>query len=383
MAAPDLDTPRSKHGIRTRLLATNAVVVAAAVATSAAVGLAIGPPMFRRVMRDVLIPGRTGPHPYEHAFRQATAVSVGISLLVATTAALALSWYLSRRMHRSTAELAAAATAVAGGNYDIRVSSPHLGTEFDTIADAFNKMAEQLGSVESTRRQLLADLAHELRTPVSVIEAYLEALEDGVHDLDQTTIGVLRDQARRLTRLSADVRALTEAERDAGLLDPRRVSPVDVVAATVDAFAAPYRAKDVELTANIDTDLPDLWADPLRLDQVLANLLTNALRHTEPGGAVHVTATATGGSVTIRISDDGDGIPAEHLPRLFERFYRVDAARDRAHGGAGIGLAIAKALVEAHDGRITATSAGVGAGATFTVELPGRPATPTSSREQT
>ncbi|MGB8402706.1 MAG: ATP-binding protein [Mycobacterium sp.] len=370
----DLDRPRSKHGIQTRLLATNAVVVAAAIITSTAVGLAIGPPMFRRVMRDVLIPGRTGPHPYEHAFRQATAVSVGISLVVAATAALALSWYLSRRMHRSTAELAAAATAVAGGNYDIRVSSPHLGAEFDTIAEAFNTMAEQLGSVEATRRQLLADLAHELRTPVSVIEAYLEALEDGVHELDTTTIGVLRDQTRRLTRLSADVRALTEAESDAALLDTQSVSPTDVIAAAVDAFAAPYRAKDVALTSRVAPNLPQLWADPQRLGQVLANLLANALRHTAAGGAVRVTANAAGAGVRIQIADDGDGIPPEHLPRLFERFYRVDSARDRAHGGAGIGLAIAKALVEAHDGHITAASTGVGAGSTFTVDLPVRPA---------
>lgn len=368
----DTEHPRSRHGIQSRLLVTNAVVVIAAIATTSTVAMVVGPPMFRRVMQDVLIPGRTGPHPYEHTFRQATAVAVGISLAVAATTALALSWYLSRRMHRSTTELAAAATAVANGNYGIRVSPPHLGTEFDAIADAFNTMAEQLGSVEATRKQLLADLAHELRTPVSVIDAYLESIEDGVHQLDSTTIGVLRDQTRRLARLSSDVRALTEAERDAALLDVQQVCPADVIAAAVEAFAAPYATKGVELSSDVHPRLPDLWADPQRLDQVLANLLANALRHTPAGGAVRVTAASAGESVMIRVSDDGDGIPAEHLPRLFERFYRVDSARDRAHGGAGIGLAIAKALVEAHDGRISATSPGVGSGATFTVELPSR-----------
>ncbi|BBX86863.1 HAMP domain-containing sensor histidine kinase [Mycolicibacterium aubagnense] len=373
--------PRSKHGIRSRLLVTNAVVVVAAIVTTTTVALIIGPPMFRKVMQDVLIPGRTGPHPYEHVFRQATAVSVGMSLAVAATTALALSWYLSRRMHRSTAELAAAATAVADGNYDIRVSPPHLGTEFDAIADAFNTMAEQLGSVEMTRRQLLADLAHELRTPVSVIDAYLESIEDGIHPLDSTTIGVLRDQTRRLARLSSDVRALSDAERDMALIDTRSVAPTAVIAAAVDAFAAPYRAKGVALTSDIAPGLPDLWADPQRLDQVLANLLTNALRHTEPGGTVRVMATNAGASVQIQVSDDGDGIAAEHLPRLFERFYRADSARDRAHGGSGIGLAIAKALVDAHHGRISAASAGVGSGATFTVELPCRATSLAASRE--
>lgn len=368
----DSDQRRSRRGIQSRLLATNAVVVIAAIATTSAVASIIGPPMFRRVMRDVLIPGRTGPHPYEHAFRQATAVAVGISLAVAAATALALSWYLSRRMHRSTTELAAAATAVANGDYEIRVSPPHLGTEFDAIADAFNTMAEQLGSVEATRKQLLADLAHELRTPVSVIDAYLESIEDGVHQLDPTTIGVLRDQTRRLARLSSDVRALTEAERDVALLDARQVSAATVIATAVEAFATQYAAKGVALSTDMQPHLPDLWADPQRLGQVLANLLANALRHTPAGGAVHVSATATVGSLTIRVTDDGDGIPAQHLPRLFERFYRVDSARNRAHGGTGIGLAIAKALVEAHDGRISADSAGVGSGATFTVRLPSR-----------
>lgn len=350
---------------------TNVVVVVAAVATTSAVALIVGPPMFRRVMRDVLIPGRTGPHPYEHAFRQATAISVGISLVVAAAAALALSWYLSRRMHRSTAELAAAATSVARGNYGIRVSPPRLGTEFDSIADAFNTMAEQLGAVEATRKQLLADLAHELRTPVSVIDAYLESIEDGIHPLDATTVGILRDQTRRLGRLSSDLRALTEAERDATLLDSRCVAVATVVGAAVDAFAPSYRTKGVALTSEIDPRLPDLWADPQRIDQVLANLLANALRHTAAGGTVRVRAASAGGTVRIQIADDGDGIPPEHLPRVFERFYRVDSARDRSHGGAGIGLAIAKALVEAHGGHIGATSDGVGSGATFTVELPG------------
>ncbi|MDH6245231.1 ATP-binding protein [Mycobacterium sp. OTB74] len=370
MAVPDPKHPRSRRGIQTRLLITNAVVVIAAIATTSTVAILIGPPMFRRVMRDVLIPGRTGPHPYEHTFRQATAVAVGISLAVAATTALALSWYLSRRMHRSTTELAAAATAVANGDYDIRVSPPHLGTEFDAIADAFNTMAEQLGAVETTRRQLLADLAHELRTPVSVIDAYLESVEDGIHPLDQTTIAVLRDQTRRLARLSSDVRALTEAERDAAQLDAQHVSPAALITTAVDAFAAPYRTKGVLLTSHSDPHLPELWADPQRLDQVLANLLTNALRHTAEGGTVRVTASSTDGVVRIRVADDGDGIAAEHLPRLFERFYRADSARDRAHGGSGIGLSIAKALVEAHHGHITAASGGVGSGATFTVELP-------------
>jgi signal transduction histidine kinase len=140
----------------------------------------------------------------------------------------------------------------------------------------------------------------------------------------------------------------------------------------VTAAADRFATKGITLTTNIESGLPKLWADPHRLGQVLGNLLENALRHTGTGGRVDMAAKADGNELTISVTDNGDGITAEQLPHLFERFYRVDAARDREHGGAGIGLAIAKALVEAHHGRITATSRGPGTGAAFTIALPVR-----------
>jgi signal transduction histidine kinase len=359
----------ARYGIRTRLLAANSIVVVASFATTIVVAALVGPPMFLRLMDAA---ARTGEHPYQRAFEKATAMSVGTALAVSAVAALGLSWYLSRRVYHSAAELANAATVIADGHYDVRVSPTRLGKEFDEIAAAFNTMAQRLGHVEHSRRQMLADLAHEIRTPVAILEAYLEALEDGVKPLDAEAIGVLRDQSRRLTRFSTDVTALSNAEHRTSSIDARRVSMGQLVTTATTALEPRYRVKGVTLESTSSADLPVMQADPERLGQVLTNLLDNALRHTPRGGSVAVSARATDDDLIIAVSDTGDGIPPEHLTRLFDRFYRVDAARDREHGGAGIGLAIAKALVEAHGGSIQADSGGPGTGSTFTFSVPRR-----------
>jgi signal transduction histidine kinase len=362
---------RRRYGIRLRLLFVTSVIVITAMATTIVVAAIVGPPMFRRLMRPGVprLPG----DPYEHAFRDATAWSVSIALGVSALVALTLSWYLSRRVHRSATEIAHAATAVANGRHDIRVSPPRLGKEVDAIADAFNTMAERLGAVESTRRRLLADLAHEIRTPVSVLEAYMEALEDDVRSLDHETISMLREQTRRLVRFTVDVNALATAEQGSASIAARWVNLETLISTTLAAFTNRYRASGVRLTPHVPNGLPKIWADPERLGQVLGNLLDNALRHSLPNGHVEVAVTTARDVLTITVSDTGDGVAAEDLPYLFERFYRVDAARDRAHGGAGIGLSIAKALVEAHQGQIAVHSDGPGTGTRFTITLPAAP----------
>ena len=362
----------ARYGIRTLLLGTNLVVIIASFITTTFVAAVVGPPMFQRLMNAAVQPRSVVDHPYQRAFEKATAVSVGTALAVSAVAALALSWYLSRRVYRSATALAHAATVIADGRYDFRVAPAGLGKEFDEIAAAFNTMAQRLGHVEHSRRQLLADLAHEIRTPVAVVEAYLEAMEDGVKTLDADAIVVLRDQSRRLTRLSTDVGALSDAERPADMVDARPVSVQQLIATATAAMDPRFRAKGVTLTSRLSAGLSAVWADPDRVGQVLTNLLDNALRHTHDGDSVVVAAEATARGVSIAVSDNGDGISREHLNRLFDRFYRVDAARDREHGGAGIGLAIAKALVEAHGGSIKADSGGLGTGSTFTVSLPWR-----------
>ena len=362
-----------RPGIGARLLLAQTLVLLAGAATIWIVAAVVGPPLFREHLHRAGVPAMSSEQMHaEEAYTYATAISIGVALAVSALAALVVRWYFSRRVQRSVAEVSSAAAAIADGRYDSRVSSPRLGDDFESLARAFNQMASRLESVEATRRRLFGDLAHEIRTPVSVLEAYLEAVEDGVKTLDRETIAMLRDQTRRLVRFSDDAAALAQAEEGQASIAMTSVAPTELIESAVTAVADRFAAKGVTLTTHVDGALPMLVADPERLGQVLGNLIDNALRHTATGGRVDIAAKADGHTLTITVTDDGQGITAEHLPHLFERFYRVDTARNRAHGGAGIGLAIAKALVEAQDGRITASSRGPGTGATFTIALPVR-----------
>ncbi|CAN5642469.1 HAMP domain-containing sensor histidine kinase [soil metagenome] len=360
-------------GVGARLLLAQALVLIAGGATTWIVAVIVGPPLFREHLHRAGLPHSSSEQFHaEQAYRYATAISIAVAVGVAALTALLVTWYFSQRLQRSVAEVASAATAVADGRYDIRVSPLRLGEDFAHLAQAFNRMSERLESVEATRRQLFGDLAHEIRTPVAVLQAYAVAVQDGVNTLDPKTVGIIGDQASRLVRFSEDFTALAQAEEGTSDIANQEVDPQAAITTAVSAAAERYAAKGVELTWNISEGLPAVWADPLRLAQMLGNLLDNALRHTSPGGVVEITATVASAEVIIAVTDNGDGIAAEHLPHVFERFYRADAARDRQHGGAGIGLAIAKALTEAHGGRITAASRGPGLGSTFTIRLPAR-----------
>lgn len=362
---------RRRPGIGLRLLAAQAIVLAAGAATTSVVAAVVGPPLFREHlhMAGVAVDSLEEIHA-EQAYGYATVISIGGALAVSALAALAVSFYVSRRLQRSVSEVASAATAVAEGHYGVRVSPPRLGDDFDALATAFNKMAARLQAVDSTRQQLFGDLAHEIRTPISVLDAYIEALEDGVRTLTPQTAAMLRDQTRRLVRFSGDVAALAKAEESSMTLAYDTIDVERLVQRCITAAQARFDAKGVTLHLIVTPTLPPLWADEQRLSQVIGNLLDNALRHTPVGGTVQLTCTGEGSQLTISVADNGEGIGADHLSRVFERFYRADAARDREHGGAGLGLAIAKALVEAHDGSITVSSDGPGAGATFRVTLP-------------
>ncbi|HEX2286029.1 MAG TPA: ATP-binding protein [Mycobacterium sp.] len=350
------------------------MVVVSGAATTWVVAAIVGPPLFREHLHRAGVPAESSEQMHaEEAYTYATVISIGVALGVSALAALVVTWYFSRRLQRSVTDVSKAAGAVADGHYDSRVSPPNLGDDFDALAKAFNQMAGRLESVESTRRRLFGDLAHEIRTPVSVLDAYMEAVEDGVKTLDPETVSMLRHQTRRLVRFSDDVAALAQAEESHASITPTAVSPAAVVSAAIGAAADRFAEKNVVLASHVSEDLPTLWADPHRLGQVLGNVLDNALRHTPSGGRVDIAASADHDSVTFTVVDSGNGIAAEHLPHVFERFYRADTARDRDRGGAGIGLAIAKALVEAHEGRISVSSSGPGTGATFTITLPVRP----------
>ncbi|MFI7061730.1 sensor histidine kinase [Kribbella sp. NPDC050124] len=363
---------RRPPGLGTRLFLAQFLVVLVGGATVLLLVTVVGPPLFRRHLRQAAteVDAATSQH-VEEAFRSATALSTTVAMAAALVAALLVSVFATRRVVRRVDSLAQAAEQVAAGRYDVRVTATGLGDEFGKLSAAFNVMAARLDAVEGTRRRLLADLAHEMRTPVAVLDAYLEGVQDGLARLDSETVAALRNQTARLGRLAEDISAVSRAEE--GLLDLQieRLDPAELVRTAVAAAADRFTAKGVTLLDTTSHELPHILADRDRVGQVLGNLLDNALRHTPASGSVAVEAKpGEPGFVTLTVTDTGEGIRAEHLPHVFERFYRVDRSRDRAHGGSGIGLTIAKAVTEAQGGRIAVTSHGAGAGSTFTVQLP-------------
>lgn len=367
-------------GLGPRLLAATVAVILVAAATAWVVAAAIGPAIFH----DHLLLGTTADQTVvrhaEEAFVTASALSLAVALLVALVTGVALTLFLTRRIGRSLQRMRQTTGRVAAGDYSARVPALGMGVEFDDLADAFNAMGAALSEVESTRTKMLGDLAHEMRTPLATVDAHLEGMQDGIVEADPPTLQMLRGQIARLTRLGEDVALVTSAEE--GRLSMRR-APVPV-AQIVGTAAAQAAGRYAEKGVSLEVTVPDaagrtvVDADLDRMGQVLTNLLDNALRHTPGGGTVRLTAQRAGARVRLVVADTGEGIAAEHLGHVFERFYRADTARDRAHGGSGVGLAIVSSITRAHGGTATVESAGPGQGATFTVELPVRGEGPAS-----
>lgn len=357
--------------LSTRLLVAILVVVLVGAATAWVVVAGIGPAIFHaHMMQTRGSEANTAAHA-EEAFRTASMLSLAVALIAALSTSIGVSLFLSGRITRSLAPVTVAAGRVADGDYSARIPPTALGTEFENLTAAFNSMAADLGRVEVTRTRMLGDLAHEMRTPITTIGAYLEAITDGVQDADPATLNMLGDQVTRLTRLSEDVSLVTTADEGRLTMHRRRIGVAQIVADAVAQATTQYATQNVILSANT-TAAGDaaINADGDRIGQVLTNLLDNAVRHSPHGGEVVISAAATGTETVISVSDGGDGIPPGHVAHVFERFYRVDASRDRAHGGSGVGLAIAKSITEAHGGSISVDSEGVGRGATFTIKFP-------------
>jgi len=354
----------------TRLLIAQALVLLAGSLSTWLVASSVGPGIFHDHLQQAGV-GHT-PAENEHveeAFAASLLISIALALLASVAAALAVSWYFSRRVERSISSVAEGASQIAAGRYDARVPDPGLGEEFATLATTYNSLAARLEATESVRRRMLADLAHEMRTPLATIEAHLEAIEDGVRPPDPQTLGIVRASARRLSRLAEDVSAVSTAEEGSLQIDRRRVAAATLASSAADAARHLFDAKGVRLRTALE-EAGSVEVDVLRIEQVLGNLLDNALRHTPAHGTVTLSCRRAGAWVELEVADTGEGVAPEHLAHLFDRFYRADAARDREHGGSGIGLAIARALVEGHGGRISVASDGPGRGAVFTVRLP-------------
>ena len=277
----------------------------------------------------------------------------------------------SRQIVAPLRALMSASQRIADGRYTERVQVS--GTdELSQLAERFNRMAERLEETETRRLQMIGDVSHELRTPLTAISGYMEAMTDGVLPASPETYEQVRLEASRLSRLVDDLQELSRVEAGAYHLDLQPVSLADLVRTTAKRLSKQYLDKQVRLdVSGLDAALPAVLADQDRLIQVLTNLLGNALIYTPAGGDVKVSAVLGTLEIQVSVQDSGLGISSENIERIFDRFYRVDQSRSRAGGGgSGIGLTIAKALVDAHGGRIWVTSPGEGQGSTFFFTLP-------------
>lgn len=293
--------------------------------------------------------------------------------LTALTVAVILSLLFSRGVIAPVQAMSIAAERIAAGRYDERVRV-HGEDELAQLALRFNQMAEKLNEAESMRRRLIGDVSHELRTPLTAIKGSMEGLIDGVLPATAETYEQIHAEADRLNRLVDDLQELSRVEARAYRLDLRPVEVSAFVQVVAKRLSPRAESKQISLDVQLAPDLPRVFADEDRTVQVLTNLTANALQYTPEGGKVTITARRLDDDVQISVYDTGIGIPPNHLPHIFDRFYRVDASRSRsrrAGGGSGIGLTIARALVEAHGGRIWAESAGEGQGSVFHVRLPG------------
>jgi len=276
---------------------------------------------------------------------------------------------LGRGLSLPIEKLVRATKAVASQELNVRVEV-RGAQEINDLADNFNQMVESLEHSEQIRRNMLADVSHELLTPLTVMQGNLRAILDDIYALDKEEIGKLYEQNKHLIRLVRDLRQVSQAE--AGQLD-LTMMPVNIntlVSETVSIFASLAQEKNITLNSQLATTMPHIQGDSHRLRQVLHNLLANALRHTPENGKITVTTEQQPDEICIAITDTGDGISPDLLPHVFDRFYRADETRRRDSGGAGLGLAIARGIVEGHNGRLSATSPGINQGSTFSIYLP-------------
>lgn len=327
----------------------------------------------------ILIPLRT-PYlgqPRELEFIERTNLTLLYGALIGAVIALLLGVFLSRTLTRPIRELTQATHAVSEGDLSQQVPV-RSNDELGELAQAFNKMSAELSRSVNARKQMTADIAHELRTPLSLILGHAEAVHDGVLPPTRENFEIIREEAARLEHLINDLRTLSLA--DAGELSIQRqnIEPQRLIQEVASLYQYRAQSKNITFTLDVAAHLPNIEVDPGRMTQVLTNILDNALRHTPEGGMIILSAKETDDQVELSIHDSGSGLSPDDLDRIFERFYRADPSRQREDGGSGLGLAIAKSIVQAHGGQLSAESDIVptgeaGSGLRVTILLPKHP----------
>jgi len=306
--------------------------------------------------------------PQERMFQARIRDAIWSGTAVAAAIGVFVALWLARRIARPVTDLTRAARAIAGGRDAPPV--PVFGRdEVAELGRAFNRMAAQLAMDEEQRQQLFAGIAHELRTPLAVIQGTLEGMLDHIIEPTPARIAGLHGQTLLLRRLITDLRDLSLAQAGQLQLHPEPVNVATVVAETVEAFASSFNDRGVAVDMAVPAGLPSVAVDPDRLRQILQNLVDNALRYTPRGGRVRIAVDAEHGGIQLTVADTGQGISGGDLLHIFESFYRADPSRARHSGGAGLGLAMVRSLVEAHHGHVTVEST-PGVGSIFTVRLP-------------
>ena len=358
--------PRS---LRARLLAAFVAVGAAALGTVGIAVLLVGPAYFAEAMGH--LPGdpmgQAMADATQAAFTDAMRRALVAATVIAVVTAAVVSLAVAARIARPVARLADASRRIAAGHYAERVETDEPG-ELADLASSFNEMAASLEATERRRLQLVGDVAHELRTPLATLDGYLEGLEDGVVSPTPQTWHLLRAETARLTRMVNELAELWRAEAHQLPLHTEDLDAAELAREVAARFAPQAAARGIAIAAPV-AGVP-VRADRDRLAQIVSNYLSNALRHAPDGSTIEVAAGATADVGRVSVTDHGPGLEADQLEAVFERFYRVDGARTRADGGAGIGLAIVRALANAMGGQAWAESGGPGTGATFLVELP-------------
>lgn len=308
-------------------------------------------------------------------FNGVVAETTLVAFVISIIAAAAVSAFVSYRVTRPVQRMILAAEHISSGSYSQRVPVSEFLQEKDLdevgrLALRFNQMAESLENIEGMRRQLIGDVSHELRTPLTTIKGSMEGLVDGILPATPEVFEQIEHEADRLQRLVEDLQELSRVEGGKPTLNLKIIPISNLFVALKSILLRQYEAKGVSLEFVLSDNLPPVRVDEDRIGQVLINLAGNALQYTPQGGKVSIGAVRQGHMVEFYVQDTGAGIPAEHHENIFSRFYRIDKSRSRSQGGSGIGLTIARALVEAHDGNIWAESKGEGQGSTFRFTLP-------------